>query len=148
MEKSILYRWFGFGKIPKRYNSDMQKEGVLLQDEGLAIVLRYRNFRAPYVYYGKRISLVMGSIVLSKSSFACFRGNIIPPIFHVPVTSKSFQAFDFSLDEKARLHIVIDAPTFKEGWKGTIDCRIPCENAEEFLQALTAIKSQKKESFI
>ena len=140
MAKSILYHLFGFGKIPKRYRSDIDKEGVILQDEGLAIVVRYRNFRAPNVYYGRKISFVIGSVVLTKNSFACFRGNIIPPVFHVPVAHESFKAFGFSLDEKARLRVVIDAPAFKEGWKGTIDCRIPTENAGDFLRALTDAK--------
>jgi len=141
MAKSILYHLFGFGKIPKRYRSDIEKEGVIFQDEGLAIVVRYKNFRAPNVYYGRKISLVVGSVVLTKNSFACFRGNIIPPVFHAAVADESFNAFDFSLDEKARLRVVIDAPKFQEGWKGTIDCRIPCENAEDFLRALTAAKT-------
>lgn len=142
MAKSIFYHLFGFGKIPKRYRSDIEKEGVILQDEGLSIVLRYRNFRAPYTYYSRKISLVIGSIVLTKISFACFRGNIIPPVFHVPVAHESFKAFDFSLDEKARLRVVIDAPLFQDGWEGTIDCRIPCENAEDFLRELTIAKNE------
>ncbi len=141
MTKSFLYRFFGFGKFPTRYHGDMKKEGVILQDEGLSIVVRYRKFRAPNVYYGRKVSLVMGSIVLTKSSFACFRGNIIPPVFHVPTEHESFNAFDFSLDEKGRLKVVIDAPLFQDGWKGTIDTRIPCENAEEYLRVLMELKS-------
>ncbi len=141
MAKSIFYRLFGFGKIPRRYRSAIENEGVILQDEGLTIVVRYKNFRAPNAYYGRRVSLVLGSVVLTQHSFACFRGNIIPPIFHVAVAHESFKAFDFSLDEKARLRVLIDAPAFQEGWKGTIDCRIPCENAREFLRALTIANS-------
>ena len=141
MAKSIFYRLFGLGKIPRRYRSVIEKEGVILQDEGLAIVVRYRNFRAPNAYYGRRVSLVLGSVVLTQHSFACFRGNIIPPVFHVAVAHESFKAFDFSLDEKARLRVLIDCPAFQEGWKGTIDCRIPCENAGEFLRVLTIDRS-------
>mgnify|MGYP000396487853 CR=1 FL=1 len=140
MAKSFLFRFFGFGKFPTRYQAEMEKEGVVLQEEGLSIVVRYRNFRAPNVYYGRKVSLVMGSVVLTKGSFACFRGNLIPPVFHVPTSHESFSAFDFSLDEKGRLKVVIDAPVFQEGWKGTIDCRIPCENAEKYLQVLMGVK--------
>lgn len=136
MAKSFLFRFFGFGRFPSRYYGEIEKEGVILQDEGLSIVVRYRNFRAPNVYYGRKVSLVMGSIVLTESSFACFRGNVIPPVFHVPIAHASFKAFDFSLDEKRRLRVVIDAPLFQEGWKGTIDTRIPCENADVYLRAL------------
>lgn len=140
MTKSIFYRLFGFGKIPKRYRSDIEKEGVIFQDEGLAIVLRYRNFRAPRTYYGRKTSLIVGSVVLTKNRFACYRGNILPPVFEVPVEHEAFKAFDFSLDDKARLRVVIDAPAFQEGWEGTIDCRIPSENARKFLRALTIAK--------
>ena len=140
MAKSIFYNLFGFGKIPKRYRSDIEKEGVIFQDEGLAIVLRYRNFRAPYTYYSRKTSLIVGSVVLTKNRFACYRGNILPPVFEVPVEHEAFKAFDFSLDDKERLWVVIDAPAFQEGWKGTIDCRIPSENARKFLQLLTIAK--------
>lgn len=142
MAKSILYRLFGLGKIPRRHRNEIEKEGVIFKDEGLSIVVRYRNFRAPNAYYGRRVSLVVGSVVLTKKSFACFRGNIVPPIFHIPVEHKSLNAFSFSLDEKARLRVVIDAPSFQEGWKGTIDCRIPCEKTEKLLQALFRAKEK------
>lgn len=140
MAKSILYHLFGFGKIPRRYRSDIEKEGVIFQDEGLPIVVRYRDFRAPNAYYGRKVSLVVGSVVLTQHCFACFRGNIIPPVFHVAVAHESFEAFHFSLDEKTRLRVLIDAPAFQKGWKGTIDCCIPCENAEDFLRALTSAR--------
>ena len=141
MAKSFLYRFFGLGKIPRRYRREVEQEGILLQDEGLALVLRYRNFRSPTAYYGRRISLAMGSIVLTKRSFACFRGNFVPPVFHIPIPHESVQAFDISLDDEARLQIVIDAPAFQDGWEGTIDCRIPTEYAGEFLRALRKIQS-------
>ena len=113
MAKSILYRLFGFGKIPKQYRSAIEKEGVIFQDEGLAIVLRYTNFRAPNTYYGRRISLTVGSVVLTKHRFACYRGRFIPPVFEVPVEHEAFKAFGFSLDEKARFRVVIDAPALE-----------------------------------
>jgi len=136
MAKSVLYRLFGFGKIPKRYRSDIEKEGVVFQDEGLTISIRYREFRAPHAYYSRKNSLIVGSVVLTKNRFACYRGNILPPVFEVPVEHEAFEAFSFSLDDKERLRVLIDAPAFQKGWKGTIECRIPSENAQELLQTL------------
>ena len=98
------------------------------------------TFARPIPYYGRKISLLMGSVVLTKNRFACYRGSILPLVFEVPVEHEAFNAFDFSIDEKARLKVVIDAPAFQEGWKGTIDCRIPSEKALEFLRALTIAK--------
>jgi hypothetical protein len=66
MAKWFLYRFFGLGKFPKSYHSELKKEGVILQDEGLLIVIRYRKFRSPNAYYGRRVSMTLGSIVLTK----------------------------------------------------------------------------------
>jgi hypothetical protein len=105
MAKSILYHLFGFGKIPKRYRSDIEKEGVIFQDEGLAIVLRYRNFRTPNTYYGRKISLIVGSVVLTKNRFACYRGNIIPPVFEVPVEHEAFNVLGVARSSQQPKHV-------------------------------------------
>jgi hypothetical protein len=140
MAKSIFYRLFGLGKIPRRYRGDIEKEDVVFKDEGLTILVKYRGFRAPHAYYSRKNSLIVGSVVLTKNRFACYRGNILPPVFEVPVENEAFGAFSFSLDDKERLRVLIDAPAFQKGWKGTIECRIPSESAMGLLQALNIAK--------
>lgn len=136
MAKSVLYQLFGVGKVPKRYIAMLEKENILLRDEGLSMVLRYRKFRAPGAYYGRKVSLLVGSVVLTEKSFGCFRGSIIPPVFHVPISAEHLKGFNLGIDEKGRFQVVINAAEFQEGWEGTIDVRIPCEHPKSYMSRI------------
>ena len=45
--KSILYRLFGFGKLPKKFAGTLETEGIVLIDVGIIGSVTMRNFRAP-----------------------------------------------------------------------------------------------------
>ena len=140
MAKSLLHRLFRFGRLPKRFRTEIEREGIVVVDEGLGVRVTYRKFRAPGTYYGRKTMWFVGSIVLTKKRFACYRGGTLPPVFEVPVDHDSFKAFRFDIDEKSRLKILIDAPAFQEGWKGSIECRVPTDKARGFLTALSAAR--------
>ena len=84
---------------------------------------------------------LIGSIVVTKKRFACNRGGILPPVFKVPVDHYSFKACSFEIDEKSRPKVLIDAPVFQEGSRGSIDCRFPTDDARVFLTTSSALVS-------
>ena len=45
MGKSFLYRWFGTGKVPKKFREQIEREGVLLSEEGIGGSITFINFR-------------------------------------------------------------------------------------------------------
>ncbi len=141
MARSLLHRLFGFGKLPKRCRTEIEREGIVLLDEGLSVRVTHRKFRVPRTYYGRKIMWLIGSIVLTNKRFACYRGGILPPVFEGPVDHDSFKAFSFDIDKKSRLKVLIDAPAFQEGSRGSIDCRFPTDNARVFLTTSSALVS-------
>lgn len=52
MSKTLLYRLFGLGGIPQDAVDQIEKEGVVLQDEGIRGSVTFKRFRAPGKYYG------------------------------------------------------------------------------------------------
>ena len=47
MSKSLLFRLFGFGKIPEELQRELLSEDLLLWDEGLSHSTHYRKYRSP-----------------------------------------------------------------------------------------------------
>ena len=47
MAKTLLYRIFKWGKIPKRYAPTLQGEGVILLEEGISSSITFKNVKAP-----------------------------------------------------------------------------------------------------
>ena len=47
MAKSLLYRLFGVGKLSKEVVDNLNREELLLMDEGIGGSMTYRDFHAP-----------------------------------------------------------------------------------------------------
>ena len=43
MSKTILYRWFGLGKIPERERMALESEGIVLAEEGVGCTVTMKN---------------------------------------------------------------------------------------------------------
>lgn len=134
MAKSLLYRLFGIGKIPRALMSQLQTEDIILLDEGVKASVTYRNFSAP----GKRFSLrrqwFAGSIALTKSRLLALRYS--NPIINVPLTDERIRAMQFSLENGAGLCAAFDVALFHPDWSGTIEYRFRTPQAQQFLELL------------
>ncbi len=73
MKKSILYRAFGIGKIPKHLLQIIEEEGIVLIDEGISGSVVFRNFRAPGRRHGYCKKWFIGSIVLTRKHILTFQ---------------------------------------------------------------------------
>lgn len=72
MNKTLLYRLFKAGQIPKDAVNQIRIEGVVLSDEGIAGSIIFRNIRSPGRYSGWRRSWFSGSIALTRKHFLAF----------------------------------------------------------------------------
>jgi hypothetical protein len=134
MKKTLLYRLFGFGKIPAPYRAALESEGVLLSDEGIKGTVTYRNFRAPQRYAKWKRQWYTASIILTKMRLVAFRHS--SQIIDVPLTDERFRRLQFSLENETTLLIAFDASLFHSDWSGTIEYRFKTPHAQAFLDKL------------
>lgn len=137
MSKTLLYRIFGLGKIPKQMLPDIKQEGIVLIDEGISVSITFRNFRAPGRFYGRRWSWFTGSVVLTGKRFAAF--TFFPyfnPIINVQLDDERLKRLDCSLKNNRALCILFDPSSFKEDWSGSIECRFSTPKSRLFLEQL------------
>lgn len=134
---TLFYRLFGLGKIPKNARPALEKEGVVLIDEGIGGSLVFTRFRAPGRYYGKKFSCFTGSLVLTKKRFAAYTCYpFFNPIIDIPLDDERLRALQLSLKDEKHLRIDFNPAAFHRGWSGKITCRFTTPRARAFMRKI------------
>ena len=131
MAKSLLYRLFGVGRIPKLIADRLRMEGIVVADEGISGSVTYRDFRAPGRYSSWRKQAFIGSVVVTNIRLVCLMQSRFA--VDVPFTDERIHKLQMSR-ERDRLLITLDASLFHDDWSGTIEYRYRTSQAEEILK--------------
>jgi len=131
MPKSLLYRLFGLGRIPKLLNDTLRIEGIVVADEGIPGSVTYRDFRAPGRYSSWRKQAFIGSVVVTNIRLVALMQSRFA--VDVPFTDKRIRQLQISI-ERGRLLIALDASLFHDNWSGRIEYRYRTEQAAEMIK--------------
>ncbi len=141
MSKTLLYRLFKIGSIPKGALRQIQKEGVILQDEGIGGSITLRKFRAPGRYHGWRRTWFSGSIVLTQEHFLAFQYS--KPVIGVGWDDDELKQLDCALEDGHTLCVGFDASTFNDDWSGSIQVSFATPLARLFLETIEQMGASK-----
>jgi hypothetical protein len=134
MAKSLLYRLFGIGKIPKLLGDTLRIEGIVLSDEGISGSVTYRDFRAPGKYFTRRKQAFTGSVVVTNVRLvALMYANFA---VNIPFTDERIRKLQISVEGADGLLIVFDPSLFHDNWSGTIEYRFRTEQAGNMLKSI------------
>ena len=131
MAKSLLYRLFGVGRIPKLVGDRLRMEGVVVADEGIPGSVTYRDFRSPGRYSSWRKQAFIGSVVVTNIRLVALMYSKFA--VDVPFTDERIRRLQISR-ERDRLLIGFDASLFHDDWSGTIEYRYGTSQATEILK--------------
>jgi hypothetical protein len=134
MAKSLLYRLFGLGKIPKQLRATFESEGLLLHDEGLSGSLTYLDFRAPGKRFTWRRQWFTASVVLTQIRIVALQYSNFA--INVPFVDERVRKMRFSVEAESTLLVAFDAGLFHSDWSGTIEYRFQTPQAPVFLERL------------
>lgn len=134
MAKTFLYRFFGIGGIPTNHRSEIEREGLVLLDEGIRGTVTYINFRAPWRYSNWKRQWFSSAIILTKTRLLALR--LRDPIIDVLLTDERFRQLKFSVEEDNTFLTAFDASLFNDDWSGTIEYRFKTPIASELCQKL------------
>lgn len=121
MSKTILYRLFKAGRVPRKAEQQLAQENILLREEGIGGTVTLRQFRAPGKRYGFRRSWFSGSIVLTEQHFLAFQ--FATPVIGVAWQDARIIALQCSLEGTKTLCVKFDAATFNDDWSGDVEVR-------------------------
>lgn len=134
MKKTLLYRLFGLGKIPKSQINIIESEGVVLIEEGLSGSVTFKNFRAPGKRYSYRRNWFSGSLVATKKHFIAF--TFFKPVIGLQLEDDRLKELLCSIEDGNILNITFDSSQFNKEWSGKIECRYRTDKAQDFLNLL------------
>jgi hypothetical protein len=140
-KKSLLFRLFGLGKIPKSQRSRLENEGIVLVDEGVPASIKYRNYRAPGKYFKYKTSWFSAAVVWTRESFTVIA--LGKTVLHVPIKDKRLGQLELWVKQEHLLKIKVDVSHFSETSSGTIECTLKTGIAGEMLTAFRRAKADK-----
>lgn len=111
-----------------------EREGIVIEDEGIGGSVTFRNFKAPWRRYGYRRNWFTGSVVVTKLRFAAFQFS--KPLINVPVDGVSLSKLKCS-DENGKLRVDFEAADFMQDASGAIECRFATEHTDRLLSCLS-----------
>jgi len=134
MAKTFLYQIFGIGKIATDTRAEIEREGIVLLDEGIRGTVTYLNFRAPGRYSNWKRQWFSSAIILTKTRLLGLR--LQDPIIDVLLTDERFPQLKFSVEDGNRFLAAFDASLFNNDWTGTIEYRFKTPIARELCEKL------------
>ena len=139
MTKTLLYQLFKIGRIPKNYLSQIQREGIVLKDEGIGGSVTYRKFREPGRYYGWKRSWFSGSIVLTRQHFLAFKYG--ETLIGLAWNEPQINELNCYLEQENTLVVEFDASAFNKDRSGQIKVRFSTPLARSFLDNIQRLIS-------
>ena len=136
MKKSLFFRWFGIGKFPAIYNTELTAEGVVLSDEGLKGSVTYRNYHRPGMSAGYKYVGYIMSITVTNVRVAAYSGE--NPLINVPFTDERLRQIAFSVEAGGSLLAAFDASLFHDDWSGQIEYRFKTPLAQAIVKKIKA----------
>lgn len=138
--KTLLHRWFGFGRLPKAMVPILEREGIVLLEEGLSGSVTFRKFRAPGKRYGYRRNWFCGCIVITGIRVAAFAFG--KPVINLPLEPARLESLSCSLEKDGKvLCVSFDASAFHDDATGRIECRFRTDLARSYLERLESASS-------
>ncbi len=131
MGKSILYRLFKIGAIPKDLRPVLESEGIVVSDEGMGGWFVTRNFKAPgrRSLYKKR--WISGCLVVTKKRVICciFGRQQI----NIPVGDPNMSFLYAKLLKAQAMALSFESAMFHDDWQGVIELRLEQKKLKSFM---------------
>ena len=140
MKKSILFRLFKIGSIPKELRQILDEEGIIISDEGMAGKLINKNVTGPGKRFINRVEGFLGCLVITRKRIICY--SFKKRQINISINDPKIKEISLSQPEQNLLSISYETSTFREGWKGIMEFRFKTEKAGEFLDNFNKIRNQ------
>lgn len=136
MGKTLAYRLFRAGRFPSQLKAQMESEGILVQDEGIAGSVTYIRFHRPGSSSSWRRQWYTAALAMTQTRLVGLANS--SPIINVPFSDERFHRLGVSLEKTDALLIAFDASLFHSDWSGNIEYRFRTPQAQAFLDVLKA----------
>jgi hypothetical protein len=140
MGKSIFYRVFKLGSIPKDLQSILEPEGIVVADEGMSGWYVTKNFKAPGRRSKYRKEGFSGFLVITKKRVLAY--TFKKRQINIGVNDPKISELYATLDGSEKIVISFEASSFHDDWKGVVELQFNTPKAQDFYDALLDVGVQ------
>lgn len=137
MKKTLLYRWFGIGSIPKKVRPVLQAEGVVVADEGMAGRFIANDVKGPGKRYRQRSEGFSGCLVITKKRVIAYTFG--KRQLNIGVNDPKLPEIFADVPDAETLVISFESSVFREGWQGVMAFKFKTGKASQFMETLKDI---------
>lgn len=137
MKKTILYRLFKIGGIPKKLRPVLESEGMLISDEGIGGWLIMKDFRAPGKRFKYRMEGFSGFLAVTRKRIIAY--SYWKAILNLPYDASAPAEIQSRLVNPSQIELSFESSIYHEDWSGMITLRFNTPKAKEFHEILTGI---------
>ena len=141
MQKSILYKLFRVGSIPRKIRPILEQESIVLAEEGMAGWFIARNVKGPVKRYVHRREGFSGCLVITRKRIICY--TYWKRQINISVDDPRLSKLYADATGQQGLSISFESSVFRDGWEGVIEYRFKTDKADQFQDALTSLGVQK-----
>jgi hypothetical protein len=141
MHKSILYRLFRVGSIPRKIRPILEEEGIVLSDEGMGGWLIARNIKGPGKRYVHRREGFSGCLAITGKRIICY--TYWKRQINISVDDSRLGEIYVDAADQQKLSISFESSVFRDGGQGVIEYRFTTDKAIPFRDALTSLGVQR-----
>lgn len=137
MKKTLPYRLFGLGRIPRQLRPMIESEGIVVADEAIGGWFITKHVNGPGRRYRNRAEGFSGCLVVTKQRIFC--NTYWKRQINISVDDPKISALHVSLPKAETLSIAFESSVFRENWAGVIEYRFNTERARLFHDTLISI---------
>ena len=141
MQKTILYRLFRVGSIPRKVRPVLEQEGIVLSDEGMGGRFIARNVKGPFKRYVRRTEGFSGCLVITRKRIICY--TYWKRQISISVEDPRLSELYVDATDRQKLSISFESSVFRDGWEGVIEYRFKTDKAIQFQEALMSLGVKK-----
>ena len=140
MKKTLLYRLFGLGSVPKKLFPLLEQEGIVVSDEGMSGWFIAKHANGPGKRYRHRSESFSGCLVVTKKRVICYTYG--KRQINISVEDPKIANLHVDILKEEKLCLSFESSDFQEGWNGLIEFRFNTTKAHQFREALIEIGAQ------
>jgi len=136
MKKTLLYKLFRIGSIPRKVAPILQDEGIVVYDEGIGGCFKTKNVKAPVKRYIHRSEWFSGCLVVTMKRIICY--TFWKRQINISVNDHRISELFVDAPNEQTLIISFESSVFRDGWQGVIEYRFKTQKALQFQDVLTS----------
>lgn len=137
MRKTILYRLFKIGGIPKKLRPVLEAEKIILFDEGIGGWFITRNLKAPGKRFKYRREGFSGFLAITKKRIIAY--TFWKRQINISVEDPKISELFVQIVTPQSISISFESSVFNRGWQGAIELRFNTSRAPKFYEVLRHI---------